>query len=77
MSVSLDNNHSLKLNFYDENPENVSTQKKEARKFKCEICSNGFFARGKLEQHVTVVHEGKKPFKCEMCDFTSGHKSYI
>ena len=28
-----------------------------------------------MKSHVTYVHEGKKPFKCDICDYTSSGKN--
>ena len=28
-----------------------------------------------MDSHITSVHEGKKPFKCEFCEYTTAYKS--
>ena len=28
-----------------------------------------------MNQHVATVHEGKKPFKCDICNFSCSQKS--
>ena len=28
-----------------------------------------------MKSHVTYVHEGQKPFKCDICDYTSSGKN--
>ena len=30
--------------------------------------------KGNLKSHVDSVHEGKKPFKCENCDYSCAEK---
>ena len=30
-----------------------------------------------LNQHAGAVHEGKKPFKCEICDYSCSIKNYL
>jgi uncharacterized Zn-finger protein len=37
----------------------------------CNICDKLFTSKGSLEEHIAVVHDGKKPFKCDFCN-TSG-----
>ena len=32
------------------------------------------FWKEQLEKHFASVHEGKKPFKCEVCDYRSSQK---
>ena len=43
-----------------EEPEKVSLQ--------CKNCDKAFSTRSNLNKHVTSIHEGKKPFKCDFCD---------
>ena len=35
--------------------------------FKCERCDSNFDYKHTLKRHVSDVHEGKKPFKCDNC----------
>ena len=30
-----------------------------------------------MKRHVESVHEGKKPFKCELCDYTCAEKGNL
>ena len=41
---------------------------KERKKIKCDISKSIFGEKGTLEKHVAEVHEGKKLFKCEICN---------
>ena len=63
---------------FDESRENGEIVKKseKSKSFKCNTCKKGFKLKGSLTKHVASVHEGKKPFKCEICDYKctqSGH----
>ena len=33
--------------------------------------------KGDLNKHVASVHKGKKPFKCDICDYRSSEKGHI
>ena len=37
-------------------------------KFQCEPCVKSFKEERRLKQHISVVHEGLKPFPCNQCD---------
>lgn len=39
-------------------------------KFRCQVagCGQSFRKHGTLQKHVTVVHEGKKPYTCQLLD---------
>ena len=30
-----------------------------------------------MKRHIESVHEGKKPFKCETCEYTYSQKSHL
>ena len=30
-----------------------------------------------MNKHVESVHEGKKPFKCDICDYSSSQKGHL
>ena len=30
-----------------------------------------------MKQHVLSVHEGKKPFKCDICDYSCSQKGHM
>ena len=34
----------------------------------CEICNKKFGAKSDLNRHISSVHEGKKAFKCDICN---------
>ena len=40
---------------------------KPKKSYKFDICDT-FFHKGDLAIHILPVHEGKKPFKCNICD---------
>ena len=35
---------------------------------KCNICDYSCFAKSTMNRHMESVHEGKKTFKCDICD---------
>ena len=37
------------------------------------VVTSVFLEKGNLNKHVASVHEGNKPFKCEVCDYRSAH----
>ena len=37
----------------------------------CGICGKVFQFKQNLKRHIETVHEGKKPFKCNLCEFSS------
>ena len=41
----------------------------------CSLCNRKFTS--KLKQHIQSVHEGKKPYKCSLCDYTSAQKGNL
>ena len=49
-------------------------EKKKA--WPCRKCDKGFTTEKGLEKHIEAVHEGKKPYKCTICDhFSSAFKA--
>ena len=36
-----------------------------------------FVVKYDKQRHVASVHEGKKSFKCEMCNFSASHKGIL
>ena len=38
---------------------------------------NNFSQKGNLKRHVASVHEGKKPFKCKVCDYKSSRQGNL
>ena len=51
-----------------------SGNKKGEKRLQCSVCPRKFPYKSELKQHIGLVHEGKKPFKCQSCDFKSGYK---
>ena len=49
---------------------NQNRQNKSSPVFECSICDANFKQRGKLNRHISTVHEKKKPFKCSICDYS-------
>ena len=43
---------------------------------KCYICKISFSHNSSLKTHIAMVHEGKKPFKCPICDYTVHKKGH-
>lgn len=43
----------------------------------CDICGIGLCSNFALKKHIEVVHEGKREFKCEFCEFTCSQKSSL
>ena len=43
----------------------------------CNVCDKSFSQNVGMKGHIASVHQGKKPFKCEVCarDFTEKQKS--
>ena len=37
----------------------------------CGICGKVFKVKQSLKRHIETFHEGKKPFKCNLCEFSS------
>ena len=44
--------------------------KKIEKPHECNNCSAAFPTKSCLNNHVTSVHEGKKPFQCSICDYS-------
>ena len=47
---------------------NISSGPERKIMFGCEICGKSLTTKATLAQHVIAIHEGKKPFKCDICD---------
>ena len=50
----------------------VHEGKKREKPHKCTTCASEFVSKGDLNRHVNIVHEGKKPYKCDKA-FTRKH----
>ena len=42
----------------------------EIKQFNCDICNIAFSEKPKLNLHIALVHEGKRPFQCQICNGT-------
>ena len=38
------------------------------KEFECKACKKRFTIKAYLTCHVEFVHEGKKPFRCDICE---------
>ena len=56
---------------------NQNRQNKSSPVLECSICDANFTQRGKLNRHISTVHEKKKPFKCSICDCSFSSKHYM
>lgn len=45
--------------------------------FKCDICHKEFPKKMKLKNHISSVHDDKKPHKCELCPSYFSQKSFL
>ena len=50
---------------------------KNQEKCKYESCEYTASDKYSLSRHITEVHEGKKPFKCDTCDYSCYRKSLL
>ena len=54
------------------------TSRKRYDKYKlCYICKASFTSERQITDHFVSVHEGKKPFKCEVCGISVSHKNFL
>ena len=42
-----------------------------------EICDKTFALKSAMEKHVASVHEKKKPFKCDICEYSCSSIAYL
>lgn len=70
-------------NFREEFFESKKTPQKGKRSYRpdfpleCKICDAKFSRNDKLKEHITAVHEKKKPFQCSGCDYQSSLKMHM
>ena len=38
------------------------------------MCARDFSLKADMEKHILSVHEKKKPFKCDTCDYCTSHR---
>ena len=50
---------------------------KRELKFPCEHCTRVFDANAKLKTHIDIVHLGKKPYKCDLCDYDAAYSQTL
>ena len=50
---------------------NISSSQEEKKTFGCEVCGKSLTNKTKLAQHISAIHEGKKPFKCAIFVITA------
>ena len=50
---------------------------KSEKYHKCEICEKVFSQAYRLRTHISTVHLGTKPFKCNVCSRAFARKSYL
>ena len=60
----------------DSNNQIASDQKKK-KTFKCEICQYYSSRKSNLNVHITSVHKEKKSFKCKFCKYASSVKGNL
>ena len=49
----------------------------ESQLIQCEICQLSYQTKQGLKRHKLAVHDGKKPFKCDMCDRSFADKGNL
>ena len=49
--------------------------RKKLNKISCDFCDATFRFESLLKTHIAAVHDGKKPYKCEICSFSSARNS--
>ena len=45
--------------------------------FKCNTCEPSFAWKYDLKEHITSVHEGKKPYECNICNTSSAKRNHL
>ena len=55
----------------------ISSDHERKKVFRCEICGKTVTTKTILMQHIGVIHEGNKPFKCDIFDYRSSQKGQI
>jgi hypothetical protein len=47
------------------------------KRFPCDHCDTGFMEKWKLKNHIKIVHEKTRQFKCEECQLTFAYNSLL
>jgi hypothetical protein len=47
------------------------------RKNECEFCGYSCYNKCSMRRHIVAVHEGKKPYQCDICDATFTIKKQV
>ena len=55
---------------------NISSGPERKIMFGCEICGKILANKEVLARHIEI-HEGKKPLKCDICDYQCSRKDYM
>ena len=70
--------HKEKIDIKEEANDNTSNdvpnEKQTKALVRCEICCKTYSKLANLKKHIASVHEKKKPFKCEICDYNFSQK---
>ena len=57
--------------------ENLNSKKLVKSDITCAICNSNFSNNKCLNQHISSVHEKKKPFKCSVCELCFSEKGTL
>ena len=49
----------------------------KTEKIKCSIFEKLFASKCSLKEHIAIVHDGKKPFKCDVCNTSCATQSKL
>ena len=64
-------------NFYQNYDMHYNENEYIEPQFICKICNKTFTRHGRMQEHISAVHEGDKKFKCEKCDFATGRAKQL
>ena len=54
--------------FLNKNKFFLENRSEMEKSLECEVCQKSFKTKSYLKKHIASAHEGKKPFKCNLCD---------
>ena len=46
-------------------------------KIPCNLCSKTFITRPSLKRHIVNIHEGFKPYKCDLCLYAAANHNTL